>query len=265
MKLGIIGYGNIGRIVAQAIHEEQAGDTTLAAVLDVYETAPFTGDAHAPPYYRDLASFLAADLDLVVETASQSVLKQVAYTILDHNLDLIALSIGALVDHPFYIQLHELARQRGRHVYIPSGAIGGLDALSAAAAGGLDSVVLTTTKPARSLAVVGLALDLATLTEPTCIYEGPAAEAVQHFPQNVNVAAALSLVGMGFVQTRVRIIADPGATMNRHQVEARGRFGQMTLDLDLLPSPDNPKSSYLAALSVVALLRRLSAPIRIGT
>ena len=135
MKLGIIGYGNIGRIVAQAIHEEQAGDTTLAAVLDVYETAPFTGDAHAPPYYRDLASFLAADLDLVVETASQSVLKQVAYTILDHNLDLIALSIGALVDHPFYIQLHELARQRGRHVYIPSGAIGGLDALSAAAAG----------------------------------------------------------------------------------------------------------------------------------
>jgi aspartate dehydrogenase len=265
MKLGIIGYGNIGRIVAGAIADEQAGNTTLTAVLDVYEQSPFPAGGGAPGYHRDLQTFLEADVDSVVETASQAVLKQVAIPVLRHGFNLIAMSIGALVDQPFYHILQATASAQNRQVYIPSGAIGGLDVLAAAVVAGLDSVVLTTTKPAKSLAAVGLSIDPATLTEATCIYEGPAAEAVQHFPQNVNVAAALSLVGIGFEQTTVRIVADPGATMNRHQVEARGRFGQMTLDLELLPSPDNPKSSYLAALSVVALLRRLSAPIRIGT
>lgn len=265
MKLGIIGYGSIGRIVAQAIADGQAGNTRLTAVLDVYEEPPFANIQGAPGYYRDLQAFLAADLDTVVETASQAVLKQVAVPVLRRGLNLIAMSIGALVDQPFYHILQATAAAQNRQVYIPSGAIGGLDALAAAAVAGLDSVTLTTTKPAKSLAVVGLSVDPATLTEATCIYEGPAAEAVKHFPQNINVAAALSLVGIGFEQTTVRIVADPAATVNQHHVEARGRFGTLRLELALLPSPDNPKTSYLAALSVVSLLRRLSNPVRIGS
>jgi aspartate dehydrogenase len=196
----------------------------------------------------------------VLEAASQRVLKDIAYPVLAHGRDLVALSAGALEDEDFYHGLKLLAQRHARRVYLPTGAIGGLDALAAAAIAGLDSVVLTTTKPPQALP--GLQAD--SLAGPTCIYEGPAREAVKRFPQNVNVAAAVSLAGIGFDRTTVRVVADPAAQRNRHQLEARGRFGELSIELRLLPSPENPKTSYLAALSAIGLVRRLSETVRIG-
>jgi aspartate dehydrogenase len=185
----------------------------------------------------------------------------VAFPVLERGYDLVAMSLGALVDAEFYDGLLRRAAERGRGVYLPSGAVGGLDALAAAAIAGLDTVVLTTTKPPQALPDI----QAADLQGPTCIYEGPAREAVQRFPQNVNVAAAVSLAGIGFDRTRVRVVADPAATGNRHHIEARGAFGELTFEARLLPSPGNPKTSYLAALSAIRLIRRLSEPVRLGS
>jgi aspartate dehydrogenase len=232
----------------------------MAAVLDVYPEAPFPAGPDSPVYFRELDAFLAADMDTVLEAASQAVLRQVAGPVLEHGRDLVALSVGALADEAFYQSLKERAEQQGRRVYLPAGAVGGLEALAAAAVAGLDSVVLTTTKPPQALPGV----NAGTLSKPVCLYEGPAREAVKRFPQNVNVAAAVSLAGIGFDRTMVRVVADPAATRNVHRIEARGPFGELTLEFRLLPSPGNPKTSYLAALSAIRLLRRLSEALRLG-
>jgi aspartate dehydrogenase len=260
LNVGLVGYGTIGRTVAEAVGRGEAGAARLVAVLDIHPEPPYGRGPSSPAYFRDLDAFLAADLDTVVEAASQAVLKQVAYAVLDHKRDLIALSIGALVDEAFYAGLKARAEAHGRHVHLPSGAIGGLDALAAAATAGLDTVVLTTTKPPHALP----GIQAETLTGPTCIYEGPAREAVKRFPQNVNVAAAVSLAGIGFDRTTVRIVADPSAQRNAHHLEARGGFGELSMELRLYPAPGNPKTSYLAALSAIRLIRRLSEAVRIG-
>lgn len=266
MKVGLIGYGTIGKTLADAIRRGDAGNVTLVAVLDMFETSPFSDKPSEPVYTTEVTAFLEYDMGLVIEAASQSVLRLFAPQVLIAGKDLMAMSVGAFADVGLLEEMRKLAAQHGRRIYLPSGAIGGLDALSAAAIDEVDEVVLTTTKPPNSLQSVGLepAVDLATITESTCIYEGPAAEAVKLFPKNVNVAAALSLAGIGVHKTRVRIIADPASTINMHHVEARGRFGQFRLELRLLPSPTNPRTSYLASLSAIKTLRNLTEPIRIG-
>jgi aspartate dehydrogenase len=260
LRVGLVGYGTIGRTVAEAIARGEAGPARLIAVLDVHPEPPYAPSPNSPVYFRDLDAFLAADIDTVLEAASQAVLRQVGYAVLDRKRDLVALSIGALVDEDFHAGLRARAEAHGRRVYLPSGAIGGLDALAAASTAGLDSVVLTTTKPPQALP----GIQSETLAGPTCIYEGPAREAVKRFPQNVNVAAAVSLAGIGFDRTTVRVVADPAAQRNAHRLEARGRFGELSLELQLFPSPGNPKTSYLTGLSAIRLIRRLSDAVRIG-
>jgi aspartate dehydrogenase len=225
-------------------------------------------EAREPLYTTDVHAFLAQDITLVVEAASQAVCREIApqVLVLVAGKDLMPMSVGAFADESFLQQMRDLAREHGRCVYLPSGAIGGLDALSAGAIDELDEVVLTTTKPPHALERASMEqdVDLTTITEPTCIYDGPAIEAVRLFPKNVNVAAALSLAGAGVERTRVRIVADPEATGNSHRVEARGRLGAFTIELHLHPSPDNPRTSYLAVLSAIRTLKNLSEPIRFG-
>lgn len=265
MNVGLIGYGTIGQTLADAIRSGQAGDARLVAVLDVFEEPPFDDEDGGPLYTTDIDRFLATDISLVVEAASQTVLKKYAGRALAAGKDLLPLSVGAFVDEALLEEVRALARRHERHVFLPSGAIGGLDAIAAAAIDEIDEVVLTTTKPPAGLQDLPFTppVDLATLSEPACIYEGPAAEAVRLFPKNVNVAALLSLAGIGFDRTRVRIVADPVAKQNRHHIAARGSFGQMTLEFRLFPSPTNPKTSYLAALSAIRTLKSLTEPIRI--
>jgi aspartate dehydrogenase len=140
--------------------------------------------------------------------------------------------------------------------------------LRSARVAGLDEVVLTTSKPPRALAgapyFAERGVDVGSVRERTVIFEGPAIEAVRHFPANVNVAATVSLAGIGPERTRVRVVADPSLAGNVHELSARGAFGEMTLRLANLPSPDNPKTSLLACLSPLACLRRLADPIQVG-
>lgn len=198
------------------------------------------------------------EADLVIEAASQDALRQLAPRVLGRGLPLVALSVGALVDAAFLDEVTRLAREQGGRLMVPSGAVGALDVIRAGMEGGLDEVTLVTAKPPAGFG-------LPDLREPKVLYEGPASEAVRLYPKNVNVAAALSLAGVGFARTKVRIVADPALTANTHTVHARGAFGELTARVENRPSPENPASSHLASLAVLALVRRLVSPVQVGT
>ena len=163
-------------------------------------------------------------------------------------------SVGALADEQFRAQLLTAAQTNGHRVHIPSGAIIGLDALRAAAVAGLDELRLQTTKPAKALGV--------SVAAKQCVFDGPASESIQRFPRNVNVAVAVSIAGGR--EADVEIWADPEADENKHEVTARGPFGELRADVTNVPCPDNPRTSYLAALSVLALLSGLDQPLVVG-
>ena len=178
------------------------------------------------------------------------------------------MSVGALADETLLGTLADAAERLGRRVHVPAGAIGGLDVRRAAALDRLDEVTLVTSKPPHVLAGAPFfdanPIDLPAIRVRTVIFEGPAAQAVKLFPANVNVAAALSLAGIGPARTRMQVVADPALDRNVHEVVARGAFGEMTLRLANVPSPSNPRTSLLACLSGLATLRRLSTPLQIG-
>jgi aspartate dehydrogenase len=176
------------------------------------------------------------------------------------------MSVGGILGKE---NLFRLARQKNCHLYLPSGALAGLDGVKSAAAGSIDSVTLTTRKPPAGLRgapyLVREDIDLDSLTEEKVVFEGTAEEAVQGFPRNINVAAALSLAGIGAAKTRVRIVADPKISRNVHEVEVKGEFGRLVSRTENLPSPSNPKTSFLAILSAMATLKAIVSPVRIGT
>ncbi|HVM46204.1 MAG TPA: aspartate dehydrogenase [Candidatus Thermoplasmatota archaeon] len=254
-RILLVGAGALGSSIALGL---AAMPAVKLAVFDVdlrrsRELAQRAGAA-AP----DVLDNALQEADLVIEAASQEALRQLAPRVLGRGRPLIALSSGALVDDAFLADVARLASERGGRLYVPSGAIGALDAIRAAMEAGLDEVTLVTAKPPAGFG-------LSDVREPRVLYDGPAREAVKLYPKNVNVAAALSLAGIGFDRTRVRIVADPALTANTHTIEARGAFGALTFRVENRPSPDNPASSHLASLAALALVRRLLAPVTVGT
>lgn len=194
--------------------------------------------------------------DVVVEAATAAAAREVVPMALEAGRDVLMMSIGALVDEAFYGRLRSLAAGNGAKIYLPSGAMAGIDGVKAGALGGLKSVTLVTTKPPRSLGV--------DVDKWTVVFSGSAREAIRLFPKNVNVAVCLSLAGLGADETWVQVVADPLATHNEHKLIVEGAFGRMRLELMNLPHPDNPKSSFLASLSAIATLRRIVDPVQIG-
>lgn len=194
--------------------------------------------------------------------------RQYALTWLEGGADVMVLSAGALLDEHLLETLRATASARGRRIYVPSGAIAGIDGVRAAALGGLRTIRLRTTKPPKGLAgapyVVANGIDLDAMTVPATIFDGSVGDAVRGFPTNVNVAAVLALAAGSSAELAVSVVADPHATTNVHELEVSGGFGTFTVRLDNLPSPDNPKTSALAPLSALAMLRRLSDPVWIG-
>lgn len=264
MRIGVIGAGAIGRCLVEAVRAGQAGEHRVVVVAArsperALPGVPFTTDPLSLPRYG---------AELAVEAASQAAVRDYVIPLLAAGLDVLVMSVGALADPAFAARVRDAARHAGRRVYIPSGALGGLDALKAGLLSGLEAVELTSTKPPAALQGAPYFAEHPvawhTITGPTVVYEGPAIEAVRYFPQNVNVAAVLSLAGLGPERTWVRIVADPAATTNQHVVRARGGFGTLEVALSNLPSPDNPKTSWLAALSAIAMLRRLGDPFQLG-
>lgn len=256
MKVGLVGCGNIGADLCIAlqrgtIHAEIAAltdaDPERAGVLQ----RSFQLDAEIVSLEEN-----AARVDFLVECAVAAAVPAALRAAIEHQRDILVMSVGGLVEH--YTLLEE-ARAAKIQVRIPSGALCGLDGIRAAMEAGLHVVTLTTRKPPKGLQgapyLVEMGIDLDGLREPTVVFEGNALEACKAFPANVNVAAALSLMGIGPLETRVRVIAVPGATENSHEVYAEGAFGRLTATTVNLPSPRNPKSSYLASLSACAELR----------
>jgi len=263
-RVGIVGLGTIGRAVARALADGLPGaglagasSRDQAAARAFLEALP-----GSPPLLT--VDQLIARCDLVVESATRAALEDFAPRVLAAGRDLLVLSVGALLDHPEWTAQAETT---GARIHAPSGAIAGLDGLKGAAvAGHLSSVTMETRKPPRGLAgAPGVAgIDLESITEAKCVFEGTAREACRAFPANVNVVAAVSLAGLGADRTRIAVIADPAIERNRHSVVAEGAFGRLRIEIENVPSA-NPRTGKLSYLSTIAYLRDLGAPLRIGT
>ena len=209
------------------------------------------------------------DVDIVVEAASQDAVRDNALSILQNRRDLMVMSTGALLDESVYTVLEDACREFKKMIYVPSGAIAGLDGLRAVR-DELEDVTLTTTKHPDALrgAKFFESADISVddIAEKTAIFSGTAAEAVSLFPSNINVAALLSLAGLGSARTHVMIVADPATTRNSHRIEARGAFGKMTILAENVPDITNTKTSRLAVLSAIETLRQICvSDIRVGT
>lgn len=267
LKIGIVGCGAIGQEIAQAV-DGGLVPVELCAICDVDRDRAETlaGSLGAGTKVLDQSELIRAS-DLVVEATSQAVAPGIIREVLAAQRDVLVMSVGGLLKH--YDELRGLAERAGRRIFVPSGAIAGLDAVKAAMVGSVSKVVLTTRKPPKGLMgapyVMENRIDLAGLREASVIFSGCAAKAVPAFPANINVAAALSLAGIGPERTLVRILADPACERNTHEIEVEGDFGRLLLRAENVPSPSNPKTSRLAALSAVALLRRMTASVVVGS
>ncbi len=251
LRIGLLGCGTISRLLASS-----AGNFAVAAL---YDQEPERARALAAEWggtaYDSFESFAATDLDLVIEAASPAAVRAHGEAVLRAGKDLVVMSVGALMDAAVLKRLREAAIVSGRKVRIPSGAVMGLDNLKIGRVGGIDRLVLRTTKSPGSL---GLAV-----TERTLVFRGQASEGVKVFPKNINVSAAIALAAGRPVE--VELWADPDGDRNVHEIIVEGSFGDAYLRIRNVPSPDNPATSYLAALSIRALLHDLSEPIVVGT
>ncbi len=267
MRLGIVGCGSIGRTVAKRL-------VAFAPVTSValFDLEPGKAEALAKLHRRyravgSLAALVAAS-DFVLEAASPQAARSVGPAAVRAGKEVLFMSLGALADDRLWSTLRRQASKSGARIHIPSGALAGLEAVASASAARLTEVTLTTRKPPRALKGVAYlesrGVDLDRIRLPTEVFSGTARAAVQHFPANINVAAALALAAIGFEKTRVVIIADPAARTNRHEVVARGDFGELHCEVSNLPFPDNPKTSYLAALSAVATVRNAASRVHFG-
>lgn len=263
VNIGLIGVGSIGKFLLEKLnHENILSGYKITAVFDERNKSNERLEMLAQKYhfsvYHELENFLTSDIDIVVECANVEVVKKYARQIIKQK-DLFLISVGALVDPVLYEDLQSIAKRKHRKIYLPSGAIGGLDVLRAAQVlGGLDAVKLVTRKPAE-------ALTAGTIEEETIVFDGPAREAIKAYPKNANISIIISLSGIGIDKTRVQIIADPKVNKNLHQLKAHGDFGKLELKLENNPSPDNPKTSYLTALSILSSLKSLDSVITIGS
>ena len=208
-------------------------------------------------------------IDIVIEAASQDAVKDVALSVLQNKKDLMIMSVGALLDESIYDILSDACDDFKKTIYLPSGAIAGLDGIKSVK-DELESLSITTTKHPRSLKGAKFfetsEINLDEISSSTIVYEGTAKEAVTLFPANINVAALLSLTGIGSEKTRVTIVADPNTDKNIHHIEATGKFGKMTFTIENVPDRNNPKTSRLAILSAIETLKKYCLDdIQIGT
>jgi len=256
-RVGLIGYGAIGQLVVElAAHYPDEIEIVAACT----RTGIPRANTIAIDIVRTLDELLALQPDVVVEIAGHDALREHGPRVLAAGIDLIAVSVGVLAIPEVERELLAAAREGGSQIRVASGAIGALDALAAAAIGGIERVTHTTRKPARTL----LGDDADGMTTEREIFHGPAREAALRFPESVNVTAAVSLAGIGFDRTLVRVIADPAVDRNVHQVEAEGDFGSLRFEIRNVPSESNPKTGRIVAMSIISTIRQQRLPLSIG-
>jgi aspartate dehydrogenase len=271
MRLLIIGCGSIGTTLAKAVDEMPEIERIYITDKSKVCAAHLVEKLHKVKYVDNSDESLLAiipNIDLVVEAASQEAAKHFIPFFLEHGASVMMMSVGALADDSFRERCFSLAKTKGGRIYAPSGAVTGTDGLRAASVGTIDEVLLITTKNSKSFSNVDYlkskGIDISDLKEPVVVFEGSAREAATLFPRNMNVSATLSLLGVGFDRTKVRIIIDPKTDRNTHKVIIKGPFGEVISETKNVPFPKNPSTSYLAALSALATIKRLVGNIWIG-
>ena len=271
MRVALLGGGTIARLVLE--HARGGGVPGIDFVGLAGRTPSSRGAGLARefgiPYVVGRPALLALRPHAVVEAASHDAVREHLVALLEAGVGVVVLSAGALADDELRRRAEQAAARAGALFFVPSGGIGGLDALKTACLGGVDEVSIQVAKPPaawKGIAFVeNLGVDLDRLQAPRILFEGPAREGVPHFPQNVNIAAVLSLAGIGMDRTRLKVVADPALTFNTHTINVAGQCGRFTMVLENVPSPDNPKTSWLACYSALAALRALGSKVRYGT
>lgn len=242
MKIGIIGCGNIAHNIAKSFQVQAVYDVVMSKCEDI--------DANVCNNVDELID----ECDFIVEAASPQAVIDYAPKIIEKGKDMLIMSVGGLEDVRFREKIFTLARKNGAHIYLPSGAIGGIDLIKSAKVAGLKKVTLRSTKNSKTLGY--------NVKERTLVFKGKASEAIKKFPKSVNVSVLLSIVaGMDI---DVEVYADPDVKENIHEILVEGDFGEAEIRVRNKPSPQNPKTSHLAVLSPIYLISSLNDVIRMG-
>jgi len=269
LRIGIVGCGAIGTSLAKVISRDFTTQAKLTSLYDIDKNKAWglARKLKTKALVSPRLDYLIKRSDLVIEAASVKSSLFIAKDALNKGRDIMIMSVGGVVAHVH--QLSRLAKRNQAKVYIPSGAVCGIDALKAAAQKKIKKIVLTTHKHPKSLSNIdyvrqkGIRLDK--ISQDTVLFSGNARQAMRLFPQNINVAGVLSLAGIGQARTQVKIIASPSTKRNIHQVCVESDAGRIITRVENIVHPDNPKTSFLAVLSAVAMLRQILQPVRVGT
>lgn len=265
--VALAGLGAIGMRVARALDQGEIAGMSLTAVSagDLERARTRVADFSAPPLVVE-ATDLATHADIVIEGAPKAIFEPLARSVIEAGRIFMPLSCGALLDH---MELVDRAAETGGRIIVPTGAIIGLDTIRAMAVEDLRKVTLTTRKPPRGLAgaphLVDNNISVEGLTEAKLVFKGTAREAAIGFPANVNVAAALSLAGIGPDRTTIEVWADPAVDRNHQSVRAVSNSGECEMQIRNIPTEENPRTGRITALSVIACLQRMTAPLVAGT
>jgi aspartate dehydrogenase len=264
-RIAIAGLGEIGRTVARKLTQGLPGLSLSAIATRDRAKAQAWLDSEGITAALISLDELPGHADLVVECAPAAILDQICRPMLTSGKQVMVLSSSALLPRP---DLIDLARTHGGQIIVPTGALIGFDAVSAAAEGTIHSVQMVTRKPPRGLAgapyLVENGISVEGLTSALCVFKGSARDAAAAFPANVNVVAALSLAGIGPDRTTIEIWADPAVTRNCHQIRVDSDSASFSMSIENIPS-ENPKTGRITALSVIAALRKLASPLQVGT
>jgi len=263
--IGIGSLGTIGSRVAQAIVQDpNLGALKVVSARDHYRAEQTLRDLGSDAKVVEIADLTIADI--IIECAPVAIFREIAMPAIQQGKILIPASVAGLLANPDILRC---AKETGARIIVPTGAIMGLDAVRAMAKSQISSARITTRKAPGSLAGApyfdGQDFDPDAITAPTTIFSGTTIEASKAFPANINIAVALALAGAGPSKTMVEIVADPAATRNTHRIEVHGDIASLVMSIDVLPSPENPKSSTITPMSIVAALESLNSPVRIGS
>lgn len=262
MKIGVIGCGAIGSVLCRFIDKE-IKDSKLVAICDIdkHKAKEIANSLDSKPAVAEIDDLIAKS-ELVIEAVSPSIVRSLLQKCIEKKKHLMVMSVGGI------IQNMELLDKLTARLFIPSGAICGIDGVKAAGIETITSATITSTKSPKSLEgapyIIDKKIDLGKITKKTTIFEGSALEAIKGFPKNVNVSAVLSLAGIGAEKTKVKVVCDPDIKTNMHEIEVIGSFGRLRTITENVKSPLNPKTSHLAVLSACATLKRLAGFVKIG-
>ncbi len=270
LRIGIVGCGAIGGSLAGIISKKYSRKAEVRGLFDIdHKKAVLLAKKQGlnKRLVKNNLNKLISGCDLVFEATCAGYSWKLCRQVLPRGRDIMIMSVGGIAGH--IGELLVLADKYNRRVYVPSGAISGVDALKAAACAGIKKVTLITTKPVKAFESVPFVrknkINLKAIKTEKVIFDGNAIEAVKNFPQNINVAAVLSLAGMGLKKTRVRIVASSRLKKNIHEIEIISDAAVIRTRTENIAHPDNPKTSFLAVLSAEAVIKQILSPVKIGT